>query len=582
MFADSRHGISMYGQPALPQDFEALPYVNPSAPKGGEIVFGNVGAFDSLNPFVSKGTPPWQLRFLAYESLMGRTLDESFSLYGLLAESIRFPTNRKWVEFTLRPEATFWDGSPVTIEDVIWSFETLGTIGHLRYRGFWSRVHSITQTGPRSLRLTFSEDNRELALLAGMRPILKKDQWKEKDFQNSGLNDIPVGTGSYIPTDFEAGRFLKLSKNPNYWGEHLPFNRGTQNFDSIRLEFFGDQTALFEAFKSGELNVIREFNPEKWSSSYNFPKIKAGDIIKSEIAHKRPSGITGLVFNTRNPLFTDWRVREALILAFNFEFINDTLTGGRQPRITSYFSNSHLAMRSGPADDDIKSLLKPYMASLLPGALEGYDLPKSDGTERNRTNLRAAANLLNTVGWYIREGKLTNNRGEFFEFEILLRQSERDYQNIVDIYLKALERLGIRAEISVVDDAQYNQQINDLDFDVTSFRRALSLSPGNEQRLYWGSEVAHSKGTRNLMGVSSEAIDAVIEALLNARDTEDFEVTVRALDRLLISGRYVIPIWRYGASRIAHAKELRFPENLPIYGDRGSTWLPHVWWYEEN
>ena len=401
----------MYGDPALPPDFVSLPYSNPDAPKGGRVVFGNIGGFDSLNPFVQKGTPPWQLRFWGYESLMARSRDEPFTLYGLLAESVRTAPDRSWVEFTLHPDARFSDGAPVTVQDVIWSYETLGTQGHQRYRGFHEVIESIEQTAPRGLRITFNSDNRELALIAGLRPILQKAQWEGKDFKASTLSDIPIGTGAYIVSDFEAGRFVTLSRNPDYWARDLPIRRGTQNFDELRIEFYGDQTVLFEAFKAGELSVIREFNAEKWQSRFELScGAKRGDIVKSEFANERPSGMTGLVMNTRHAMFADWRVREALILAFNFEFINDTMTGGAQPRITSYFSNSELAMLPGPASDQVRTLLEPFADTLLPGAIDGYTLPVSDGTARNRKNLRRAGALLNDAGWDVQNGKRNERR----------------------------------------------------------------------------------------------------------------------------------------------------------------------------
>ncbi|WP_297341437.1 extracellular solute-binding protein, partial [Pseudophaeobacter sp.] len=281
--AESSHGIAMYGTPALPQDFVSLPYVNPNAPKGGKVVVGNTGGFDTLNPFAPKGTPPWQLRFWGYESLMGRSWDEAFSLYGLLAESVEVPEDRSWVEFSLRPEARFSDGSPVTVEDVIWSYETLGTKGHLRYRGFWNKIAEIRQTGPMSLRITFNTADRELALIAGMRPILQKSQWEGKDFAASGLTEAPIGTGAYVVADFEAGRHITLKRNPDYWAKDLPFRVGTQNFDELRIDFFGDQTVLFEAFKAGELSSYREFNADKWASAYGFSAVTDGRIVKSEI-----------------------------------------------------------------------------------------------------------------------------------------------------------------------------------------------------------------------------------------------------------------------------------------------------------
>ena len=310
--AEPTHGIAMYGDPALPPDFVSLPYANPDAPKGGRVVTGNVGGYDSLNPFTVKGTPPWQLRYLTHETLMGRSYDEPFTLYGLLAESVEAGPNREWVEFTLRPEARFSDGSPVTVEDVIWSYQTLGSKGHGRYRGVWSKIERIEATGPRSVRITFNAADRELALVAGLRPILKKSQWEGKDFANAGIEEIPIGSAPYVIESFEPGRNVVLRRNPDYWGKDLPLRRGTANFDEIRIEFYGDDTVLKEAFKGGAISYVREFNAEKWEAQYDFPAVINGDIVKSEIPHQKPSGMTGFVFNTRRAPLDDIRVRDAL------------------------------------------------------------------------------------------------------------------------------------------------------------------------------------------------------------------------------------------------------------------------------
>ncbi|MEX0278805.1 MAG: extracellular solute-binding protein [Ruegeria sp.] len=578
--ADSAHGIAMYGDPALPPDFVSLPYANPDAPKGGKVVFGNTGGYDSLNPFVQKGTSPWQLRFWTHEGLMGRSWDEPFTLYGLLAESVETAPDRSWVEFTLRENARFSDGSPVTVDDVIWSYETLGTEGHIRYRGLWGKIETIEQTGPRSVRITFNEPDRELALIAGLRPILKKAQWEGKDFANASLHDIPIGTGPYVIDDYEAGRYVNLRRNPDYWGTDIPFRRGTMNLDDMRIEFYGDGTVLFEAFKAGELSAVREFNADKWDTQYGFPAVQRGDVIKTEIPHRKPSGMTGFVMNTRKPPFDDWRVREALLLAFNFEFINDTITGGAQPRITSYFSGSDLAMQPGPASGRVKELLEQYADALPPGAIEGYTLPQGDGSARNRANIRKASQLLADAGWTIQDGVLRNENGDPFTITVLLQQGDTDNQTAVEIYSRALERLGIQVTTEVVDSAQYAGRTSEQDFDMTTFRRALSLSPGNEQRLYWGSENADAAGTRNLMGIDSPAVDGLIDTMLSSEDPQDFVAATRALDRVLTAGRYVIPIWSFDVGRIAHAKELKFPDQLPIYGD-GPEYMPQVWWFEE-
>ncbi|WP_171240707.1 extracellular solute-binding protein [Ruegeria sp. HKCCA5491] len=578
--AESAHGIAMYGEPALPPDFVSLPYANPDAPKGGKVVFGNTGGYNSLNPFVQKGTSPWQLRFWTHESLMGRSWDEPFTLYGLLAESVETAPDRSWVEFTLREGAQFSDGTPVTVDDVIWSYEILGTEGHLRYRGLWSKIDSIEATGPRTVRITFNEPDRELALIAGLRPILQKAQWDGKDFANATLHDIPVGTGPYVIDSYEPGRYVNLRRNPNYWGSDVPFRRGTMNLDEMRIEFYGDGTVLFEAFKAGELTAVREFNADKWETQYNFPAVQRGDVVKTEIPHGKPSGMTGYVMNTRKAPFEDWRVREALTLAFNFEFINDTITGGAQPRITSYFSGSVLAMQPGAATGRVEELLQPYAADLPPGTLEGYVLPEGDGSARNRSNIRKATKLLSEAGWTIQDGVLRNANGDAFTLNVLLQQGDSEGETAIEIYSRALERLGIQVSTEQVDSAQFTGRTSDLDFDMTFFRRALSLSPGNEQRLYWGSENADTPGTRNLMGVASPAVDGLIDAMLASESHEDFVAATRALDRVLTAGRYVIPIWNFDVGRIAHAKELKQPETLPIYGD-GPEYMPQVWWFEE-
>lgn len=577
---ESVHGIAMYGDPALPPDFVSLPYANADAPKGGSIVLGNTGGYDSLNPFTVKGTAPWQLPIFTHESLMGRSLNEPFTLYGLLAESIDLPKDRSWVEFTLRDSARFSDGAPVTIKDVIWSFKTLGTIGHPKYRGLWSKIASIKETGPKSVRFTFSEDNRELALLVGMRPILKAAQWEGIDFAAAHLSEIPIGTGPYTIDSYEAGRFVTLKRNHDYWGADLPLRKGTHNFDQIKLDFYGDAIALQEGFKAGYVSAIREFNAERWNSRYDFPRALNGEIVKTEIPHQKPSGMTGFVINTRRAPFDDWRVREALIQAFNFEYINAALTGGAQPRITSYFSNSGLAMKSGAANGKTHALLAPFAAQAPPGLLEGITLPQSDGRERNRKGIRAALKLLADAGWTPQEGEMRNEKGVLFELTILLSQGSSENKAIADIYLGALSRLGIKATVETTDNAQYVARTSAFDFDLTYFRRALSLSPGNEQRFYWGSEAATQDGSRNLMGATSPAIDAMVQAMLDAQNHEDFVAAVRALDRALMTGRYVIPFWQFTSGRIAHLRQMQFPPTLPIYGD-GPRYMPELWWWQE-
>ncbi len=579
--ADPSHGIAMYGDPALPPDFVSLPYANPDAPKGGSITFGESGSYDSLNPFIQKGNPAAGVAALTVETLMGRNIDEPFSLYGLLAESIDVGPNREWVEFTLRPEARFSDGTPVTVADVMFSFELLGTRGNARYASAWKSVLGMAQTDARSVRFMLDGANREMPLILGLRPVLQKAQWDGKPFEDMVMNPV-TGSGPYVVAAHDMGRSITFRRNPDWWGKDLPINRGLHNLDQVKFEYFTDANVIFEAFKAGLLTVYRESNAAKWLTGYDFNSITSGAVVKSEIPRKSPSGINGLAFNTRRAMFADWRVREALITAFDFETINATLNGGTEPRITSYFSNSALGMTPGaPATGGTLALLQPFADSLLPGAIDGYALPVSDGTPANRRNLRAATKLLAEAGWTITDGILRNAEGTAFDFEIMLPIGASDLIAAASIYVESLKRLGITARIATVDSAQYTQRTGAYDFDMTNYIRALSLSPGNEQTLYWGSAGVTEPGTRNWPGVNSPAAEAMIRAMLAARDPQDFRDATEALDRVLTTGRYVIPIWFSNVSRVAHDKTLHFPQHIPVYGD-WPGFLPDTWWYEKQ
>ena len=579
--AEPQHGIAMYGDPALPPDFAHLPYANPDAPTGGKMVTANVGSFDSLNPYIQKGSVHWQLRYLTGDSLMGRSLDEPFTLYGVIAESIETSPERDWVEFTIREGAEFHDGSPITVEDVIWSYETLGTEGHGRYRGFWAKVDTLEAVGPRTVRFTFNVEDKELALIAGLRPILKKAQWDGVEFGDSGLDVIPIVSGEYKIADFEAGRFISFQRDPDYWGADIPFRVGTGNLDEVRLEFFGDDTAAFEAFKIGIVNTQREFNVAKWDGQYNFPRVQNGEVVKAILPHARPSGMTGYVMNTRRDVFSDWRVRDAMLHVFNFEFINEAMTGSQQPRITSYWSNSPLAMKDGPATGRVDEFLEPFADELTPGTIEGYALPVSDGSERNRAGIRAALAQLEAVGYTVQDGVLADANGKPFTFEILVQNGRSEQAAIIDIFAQSLSRIGVTPTVVSADNAQFKERTDAYDFDMTYYRRSVSLSPGNEQYAYYGSERADEPGGRNLMGVKSAAADAMIGRLLTSESQDDFRAAVAGLDRVLTAGRYVLPIYQWNISRVASNKELKYPANLPIFGD-WPGWQPDVWWYEED
>ncbi len=579
-WAEPQHGIAMYGEPALPADFIHLPYANPDAPTGGRIVTGEIGSFDSLNPHIREGSTPWQLRYFVYESLLGRSWDEPFTLYGLLAESVEVAEDSTWVEFLLRPEARFSDGSPVTVADVIWSMETLGTVGHPRYLGAWARVASVEAVGERGVRVNLLEADRELAMIMGLRPILQAAQWEGLDFTQSGLDVIPIGTAPYVIDDFEAGRFVSVRRNPDYWGADLPFRQGTNRIDEIRMEFFSDGTAMTEAFTSGLVTTQRETSAQAWANDYDFPRVQAGDVLLAEIPHQRPAGMTGYVMNTRRPIFADWRVREAMIQAFNFEFINQTVNGGVDPRITSPYANSPLAMEPGPATGRVAELLAPFAADLLPGTMEGYALPVSDGTERNRAGTAAAIALMEEAGYTVENGVMTGPDGPV-TFEILLQSGSSENDAITNIYTEALERVGIDVTVTRVDSAQFRERQDNYDFDMIYYRWGLSLSPGNEQRNYWGCEVVDQIGGRNIHGGCNPAVEAMIDEMLQADGLENYTYAVQALDRVLIAERYTVPFYHNPVSRIAYNAELHYPDYIPIYGDF-IEWQPDVWWFEER
>jgi len=578
--AQPTHGIAMYGDPALPPDMVSLPHANRDAPRGGRVVFGETGGFDSLNPYILAGSAPWGVSLLTVQSLLGRNYDEPFTLYATLAESVETNESRDFVEFTLRAEARFADGSPVTIEDVIWSFETLGTEGHPRFRTAWTKIASMEQTGPRSVRLTFTEPDRELPLILGLRPILQRAQFEDRNFAASSLEPL-IGSGPYVVDRYEPGRFVSFRRNPDWWAADLAFFAGQYNLDEIRYDFYGDSSVAFEAFRAGNVSVWREANAARWVSSYDFPAVRDGRVRLEEVPHQRPSGMNGFVFNTRRAPFDDWRVRDALIHAFDFEQINQVINGGLEPRIPSYFGNSDLGMRPGAAEGEVRDLLEPFADALPPGALEGYALPVNETGAGNRRNMRAAARLLAEAGWEPdAAGRLRNPAGEVFAFDILLRQGQPEVQSIAAIYIEALEQLGIAARTVVIDSAQYVERTNAYDFDMTHFVRLMSLSPGNEQWLYWGSEGVEVPGTRNLPGVASPAVEAMITTMLETTEHETFVAATRGLDRALMAGRYAVPFWFAPVSRLAIAQGLHFPERLPIYGD-WTGFLPEVWWYEE-
>jgi peptide/nickel transport system substrate-binding protein len=573
------HGIAMYGAPDLPPDFTHLPYANPDAPKGGRIVFGETGGFDSLNPFILKGRAPWPVAAYTVETLMARSWDEPFTLYGLLAESVATDDARSYVEFTLREGARFSDGTPVTVADVIASHDLLGRLGSPRYHAAWAAVAAVRQTGPRSVRFDFRAPDRELPLLLGLRPVLKAAEWEGRDFAASTLTPL-TGSGPYVVAAFEPGRSLTLRRNPDWWARDLPVMRGLHNIDELRFEYFADGNALFEAFKAGIVTVFREGEVTRWASGYDFPAIREGRVRRAEVPIGAPSGLFGFAFNTRRPPLDDWRVRAALIEAFNFTFVNNTLNAGAEPRIASAFGNSDLGMPPGPADDAVRALLEPYASTLPPDAFDDLSLPAGEAGEANRAGIRAATRRLAEAGWSNADGTMRDAQGRPMGFEVLIRQGDAELRAAAAIWAAALDRLGIALRIAIVDDAQYTLRTNDYDFDITPMRRAMSLSPGTEQRLYWSRRGVTEPGTRNWPGVDSPAVEAMIDRLINARTPEEHRDAARALDRALMAGRYVVPLWFSDRARIAHDARLRWPDRLSLYG-AWAGFLPDVWWWED-
>jgi peptide/nickel transport system substrate-binding protein len=573
--AQPAHGIAMHGAPALPADFAHLPYADPSAPQGGAVTFGVVGGFDSLNPFALRGRAPWEVRAHTIESLMTRNWDEPFALYGLLAESVETPPDRSWVRFRLNPAARFSDGAPVTAEDVLWSMRERGEKGRPGFRAVWAKVARAEIEPDGALRFDFAEPDREAPLILALAPVVRRADGL--DLSEPSLTPL-IGSGPYVVAQAEPDRSLTLRRNPNWWGRDLPINRGQHNLAEIRVEWFRDATAHFDAFRAGAIDVFRETDPLRWRDGYGFARMASGAAAKAEIPHGRPTGMYGLVFNTRRAPFDDIRVRRALTLAFNYAFVNEAFFDGAYRRITAYFDNSDLRHR-GAATGRERAILAPFADTLPAGALDAEWAPPPADDLRNRRNLRAAARLLDEAGWRVgADGVLRDGTGAAFAIEILLGAATDE--RVAGVFADALATLGATATVRTVDAAQFQERRTVYDYDMTVNLWGLSLSPGNEQRLYWGSEGAQTPGTRNYPGIDSPAVDAAIDALLTAPDAQDFAAAARALDRALSHGEYVIPFWTDPVSRIAHDAGLQWPERLPLYGD-WIGWSPDVWWRAE-
>jgi len=573
-FAAETTAIAMHGAPALPPTFPCMPYANPDAPKGGRLVQGVLGTFDSLNPLIVKGLAVPQIRGYVVESLMARGNDEAFTLYGLLARSVETDDARSYVTFHLDPRARFSDGQPVTSDDVLFSWALLRDKGRPNYRQYYSKVAKAEAPDPLTARFDFGGvTDRELPLILGLMPILPRHAVDAATFEDTSLK-APVGSGPYRVSKVNPGVSVSLTRNPEYWGRDLPANRGLWNFDEVRFDYYREANGYFEAFRRGLYDFRIETEPLRWHDGYDFPAARDGEVIRDTVKPGTPQPSQFMVFNTRRSAFADIRVRQALTLLFDFEWINRNYFFGLYGRSAGYFAGSELSAYQRAADDRELDFLKPFLPRIPTDILDGtYRLPVTDGSGRDRANLRDALSLLSQAGYGL-DGAVLRQRSSKtpLTFEILV--TTRDQERIALAFSRDLKRAGIEAKVRSVDATQFDQRRLAFDFDMIQNRFDQSLSPGNEQYFYWGSEAADNQGTRNYMGARDPAIDAVIGDMLAARDRDVFASAVRALDRVLMSGFYAIPVFNIREQWIARWNRIERPQTTALTG-----YLPETWWY---
>ena len=570
------HALSMFGDVKYAPDFAHFDYADPNAPKGGSIKLAAIGTFDSLNPWILKGVAGAGSTQI-YDSLLSNSSDEPFTEYGLLVESIDMPADGSWVAFTLREEARWHDGVPVTVDDVIWTFEALTTKGNPFFRQYYADVSAVEATGPRTVRFTFGDTtNQELPLIVGQISILPKHYWAEHDFAATTL-EPPLGSGPYRIAALEPGRSITLERVADYWGRDLPINRGRHNIDTIRYDYYRDATVAIEALKAREFDFRVENNSKEWATAYDLPAVAEGRMVKELIDHEIPTGMQGFWFNTRRAKFADPGVRQALAYAFDFEWTNANLFYGQYTRTRSYFSNTELAANGLPEGQELV-ILEAHRGNIPDEVFTvAYQPPATDGSGNIRGNLRAAKTLLQDAGWEIRDGALTNAAsGEVFKIEFLLVAPA--FERIVGPVVKNLERLGVDARIRTVDPAQYQNRLDQFDFDVVVSSRGQSLSPGNEQRNFWTTAAADIEGSQNLAGIRDPAIDALVDQLIQAPDRATLVATTRALDRVLQWGHYVIPNWHIRSFRLIYWNKFGRPATPPRYG----LGYPDTWWVDPD
>ncbi|MDX6748830.1 extracellular solute-binding protein [Geminicoccaceae bacterium 1502E] len=571
------HAISMYGDIKYPPGFEHFDWVNPEAPKGGTLVQSALGSFDSFNPYILRGQPAGGIG-LVFETLTVQSLDEPFSEYGLLAETIETPEDRSWVAYELRAEARWHDGRPVTADDVVWTFQTLVEKGHPRFRAYYANVAKAEKTGERGVRFTFDTTgvNRELPLIMGQLPVLPRHWYEEHGFEKPGLVP-PVGSGPYRVVAFDAGRSVELERVKDWWGADLPVNRGRYNYDTVRFEYYRDLDVALEAFKAGRFDIRFENSAKRWATGYTGPAVEQGLIKKEKLPIRPPARMQGYIFNLRRPIFRDRRVRQAIGLAFDFEWSNKALMYGQYERIRSYFHGEpDLAAKGLPEGAEL-ALLEPWRDQLPAELFEDiYEPPETDGSGNNRENLRKALRLLREAGWQVKDNVLTEvSSGARMEFEILLDSPAGE--RLALPFAQNLERLGIKARLRAVDPAQYQNRMDRFDFDVTTDIWAQSGSPGNEQRDFWGSAAAQIPGSRNTIGIQDPVVDALIENIIRAPDRAALEAACKALDRVLLWGFYLVPHFTDDGYRLAYWDKFAWSEILP-------TEVPDLysWWIDPD
>lgn len=568
------HGLAMHGAPKYGPDFSHFDYTDPEAPKGGDVTLAQTGSFDSLNPFILEGTTPYLvLEDRVYETLMTSADDEPFSMYGRLAATVQTPEDRSWTVFTLRPEAHWSDGSPVTAEDVVYAFNIIREKGHPFYQQYYGDVDKVAAVDALTVRFDTKPGttNRELPLILGQFPIFQKAWWEKRAFDKPSL-DIPVSSGPYKIGSVDPGNSLTLVRDPDYWGKDLPVTKGRYNFDSMRYDFYLDSDVALEAFKAGEYDYRAENSSKNWAVGYDFPALKEGKVVKEEIPNDNDQGMQGYFFNLRRPLFQDKRVREALILAFDFEWTNANLTYNAYTRDNSYFSNSELGSRGLPEGDEL--VLLTLFKGKVPDEVftKTYMPPSTGGTEDGlRANLKQAVALLEAAGWTVKDNALVDAAGQPLKFEILL--DDPGFERITGPYIDNLKKLGVDASMRTVDPSQYEKLIEDFDFDMIIVNRAQSESPGNEQRDYWTCEASKTPGSGNYPGICDPAVDAMVDAVVNAADREALVNASRALDRALLWGQYVVPQWHISHSREAYWKVIRHPATMPNLGSDFDAWF---------